>query len=87
MEGEDWIIQLPCGAHEAHTDVFHPTQTAPTRRTHEDGMESLNSEKQGRKQCSPNEESNKRRRIGLDVGLLRGRPILRDVLNDTIDLT
>jgi DNA replication ATP-dependent helicase Dna2 len=87
MEGEDWIIQLPCGVHEAHADVLHPIQAAPTRCTHEDGMENLKSEKQGRKQCSHDMGSNKRRRIGLDVGLLRGRPILRDVFNDTIDLT
>jgi DNA replication ATP-dependent helicase Dna2 len=87
MEGEDWIIQLPRGAHEAHAEMFRPTQDAPTIRTHEDVMENSKPEKQGRKQCPDGAGSSKRRRISPDTGVLRGRPILRDVFNDIIDLT
>jgi len=86
MEGEDWIIQLPHGAHEAHAGGFHASQDAPTRPTHEDCMENPETEKQG-KPCPDGARSSKRRRINPDVGLLRGRPILRDVFNDVIDLT
>ncbi|KAI0249269.1 AAA domain-containing protein [Lactifluus subvellereus] len=87
MEGEDWIIQLPHGAHEAHAGVFHPGRDAPTSGTHEDCMENPEAGKQGQKQCPDGARSSKRRRINPDVGLLRGRPILRDVFNDIIDLT
>jgi DNA replication ATP-dependent helicase Dna2 len=87
MEGEDWIIQLPHGAHEAHARVFHPTQDAPTSCSHEDCIENPETENQGNKQCIDGARSSKRRRISPDAGLLRGRPIMRDVFNDIIDLT
>jgi DNA replication ATP-dependent helicase Dna2 len=89
MEGEDWIIQLPHGVHEAHAEVFHPTQDPLTtgRRKHEDCMDNMEPEKKGKEECSIGAGGSKRRRIGPDVGVLRGRPILRDIFNDVIDLT
>jgi DNA replication ATP-dependent helicase Dna2 len=89
MKGEDWIIRLPHGAHEAHAEVFHPTQDVLTagRRKHEDCMENVEPEKRVKEPCSIGAGGSKRRRISPDVGILRGRPILRDIFNDVIDLT
>ena len=84
MEGEGWILQLPSDAHEIHERTLSPTQDSSTKRPHDD---CLNPKKEGGTKGPHGEESGKRRRISPNTGVLRGRPILRDVFNDIIDLT
>lgn len=81
IEGERWIFQLPRDAHEAHAGAL----SLPTG-VH-DCVTNLKPEKEGRKKDLEDRDSNKRRRFNPSVGLLRGRPVLRDVYNDIIDLT
>ncbi len=86
MEGEDWILRLRGDAHQAHC-VF-PAQDVSAKRTHEeDYVANPNPEKEVRTKDLHGGECSKRRRISPDVGVLRSRPILRDVFNDIIDLT
>lgn len=87
MEGEGWILQLPGNAHEAHAGALSPVAGESTKHTHHDCIVTTKPEKDGRTIDLEDRESGKRRRIDPNVGLLRGRPILRDVYSDIIDLT
>jgi len=86
MEGEGWIVPLPRDAHETHGGVSL-SQGVSTKHTHRDCIVDPKPEKEGRTMDLQDRESNKRRRIDPTVRLLRGRPVLRDVYNDIIDLT
>ena len=81
MEGEGWIVQLPRDAHEAHAGALSLPMGV------HDCVTNPKPEKGDRKKDLEDWESNKRRRFNPSVGLLRGRPVLRDVYNDIIDLT
>jgi DNA replication ATP-dependent helicase Dna2 len=87
MEGEGWIIRLPRDAHEAHAGALSPPKGVSTEHTHRDCVANPKPEKEDRKKDLQDRESSKRRRFNPSVGLLRGRPVLRDVYNDIIDLT
>ena len=88
MEGEGWILQLPRDVHEIHAEALFPPENAPTKRGHQDFVgDQDNSEEQLGKRSPHHAGTNKRIRRSPDTGLLRGRPILRDVFNDIIDLT
>jgi DNA replication ATP-dependent helicase Dna2 len=87
MEGEGWILRLPGNAHEAHAGALSLPQDESTRYTHRDCIVNPKPEKEVRAKDLQDRESNKRRRINPNVGLLRGLPVLRDVRNDIIDLT
>jgi len=90
MEGEGWIFQLPSDAHETHAATLFSPQNLPIKRMHDDhtvNPEDLEPVREGMTSDPYDKESNKRRRITPDHGLLRSRPILRDVFNDIIDLT
>jgi len=87
MENEGWILRLPSDAHETHACVLSPSQDEPVKRTHDDSRGNPKPEKEDRVKDLYDGESSKRRRISQSAGLLRGRPILRDVFNDIIDLT
>ena len=90
MEGEGWILQLPRGSHEIHAEALFPPENAPTKRGHQDLAGDQNnprSEEQLGMRSPHDAGANKRIRRSPDPGLLRGRPILRDVFNDIIDLT
>ena len=90
MEGEGWILHLPRDALEIHAEALFPPESAPTKRGHQDLVGDQNtpeSEEQLRKRSPHGVGTNKRMRRSPDTGLLRGRPILRDVFNDIIDLT
>jgi DNA replication ATP-dependent helicase Dna2 len=86
MEGEGWIVQLPRDAHETHGALSRPNG-ASSEHTHHDCVANPKPEKEDRKKDIQDRESSKRRRFNPSVGLLRGRPVLRDVYNDIIDLT
>lgn len=87
MEGEGWIVQLPRDAHEAHAGALSVPEGVSTERTHHDCGTDPKPEKEDRKKDLQDRESSKRRRFNPSVGLFRGRPVLRDVYNDIIDLT
>jgi DNA replication ATP-dependent helicase Dna2 len=87
MEGEGWILRLPSDAPEVHAGALSAAQDLSTKRTHEDCVMDPNPEDEGGAKDLRGEESSKRRRISPNTGVLRGRPILRDVFNDIIDLT
>ncbi|KAI9438474.1 Dna2-domain-containing protein [Lactarius indigo] len=90
MEGEGWILQLPRGAHEIHVEALFPPENAHAKRGRQDSVGDQNnpkSEEQLGKRNPHDAGSNKRIRRSPDTGLLRGRPVLRDVFNDIIDLT
>ena len=87
MESEGWILQLPNNAHEVHVGAHFSPQEVAAKRAHEDCVENPSLEKECRTKDPHEGESGKRRRISPNVGVLRGRPILRDVFNDIIDLT
>ena len=87
MEGEGWILRLPRDAHEAHAGALSLPQGMSTNYTHHDCIVNPKPEKEGRTKDLEDRENSKRRRIDQSVGLLRGRPVLRDVYNDIIDLT
>ncbi|KAH9010213.1 AAA domain-containing protein [Lactarius deliciosus] len=90
MEGEGWILQLPRGASELHAEALFPPENAHTKRGRQDSVGDQNnpeSEEKLGKQSPHDAGTNKRIRRSPDTGLLRGRPVLRDVFNDVIDLT
>jgi len=90
MEGEGWIFRLPDDAHEAHAAALFSPQNLSTKRMHDDRTldpEDSEPAREGMTKGPDDKESGKRRRISPDHGFLRGRPILRDVFNDIIDLT
>jgi DNA replication ATP-dependent helicase Dna2 len=87
MEGEGWIVQLPRDAHEAHAVALSRPKGVSTEHTHHDCVANPKPENENRKKDLQDRESSKRRRFNPSVGLLRGRPVLRDVYNDIIDLT
>jgi DNA replication ATP-dependent helicase Dna2 len=87
MEGEGWIVQLPRDAHEAHAGALSLPEGVSTERTDHDYVANPKPEKEDRKKDLQDRESSKRRRFDSSVELLRGRPVLRDVYNDIIDLT
>src|SRR5712672_1243046 len=82
MEGEGWIVQLPRDAHKAHSSALSPPKGVSTEHTHHDCVENSKPEKEDRKKDLQDRESSKRRRFNPNVGLLQGRPVLRDVYND-----
>lgn len=83
MEGEGWIVRLPKDAHEAHAEALSPKDIS-TEHTHRDCIANPKPEKDEKDQ---QDRESKRRRFNPGVGVLRGRPVLRDVYNDIIDLT
>jgi DNA replication ATP-dependent helicase Dna2 len=85
MEGEGWIFQLPKDAHEAHAEALSPPMGISTEHTHHDCVANSKPEKVDKKDLEDRES--KRRRLNPGDGLLRGRPVLKDVYNDIIDLT
>lgn len=90
MEGEGWILQLPRGAHEIHAEALFPPENAPTKRGRQDSVgdqDNPKSEEQLEKGSPHGAGKNKKIRRSPDTGLLRGRPVLRDVFNDIVDLT
>jgi DNA replication ATP-dependent helicase Dna2 len=87
MEGEGWILRLPSNAPEVHAGALPPAQDLSTKRTHGDCVMDPIPEEEGEVKDLHEGESSKRRRISTNTGVLRGRPILRDVFNDIIDLT
>jgi DNA replication ATP-dependent helicase Dna2 len=87
MEGEGWIVRLPRDAHEAHAGALSLPKDVSTELTHHDCVANPNPEKEDREGSTEQDRQSKRRRFNPDVGLLRGRPVLRDVYNDIIDLT
>ncbi|KAI9465655.1 AAA domain-containing protein [Lactarius psammicola] len=85
MEDEGWILQLPRGAHEIHAEALFPPESAHTKRGRQDSVGDQNnpkSEEQSGKRSPHGAGTNKRIRRSPDTGLLRGRPVLRDVFND-----
>jgi DNA replication ATP-dependent helicase Dna2 len=84
MEGEGWIVRLPRDAHEVHAGALSLPKGVSTEH---DYVASPKPEKEDRKRDLQDRESSKRGRFDPSVGLLRGRPVLRDVYNDIIDLT
>jgi DNA replication ATP-dependent helicase Dna2 len=86
MEGEGWILRLPSNAHEVHAGVLSQ-DLSTKRKTHEDCVMNPSPEKEGIVKDLHRGDSGKRRRISPNTGVLRGRPILKDVFNDIIDLT
>jgi len=87
MEGEGWIVQLPRDAHKTHARALSFPNGDSTEHVHHDCAANPKPEKEDRKKDLQDRESRKRRRLNPAVELLRGRPILRDVYNDIIDLT
>lgn len=87
MESEGWILRLPSNAHEVHVGAHFPPQEVAAKRAHEDCVEIPSLQDEGRTKDPHGGESGKRRRTSPNTGVLRGRPILRDVFNDIIDLT
>jgi DNA replication ATP-dependent helicase Dna2 len=83
MEGEGWIVRLPKDAHEAHAGALSLPKDISTEHTQRDCV--ANPKKDEEEDLQDRES--KRRRFNPGVGLLRGRPVLRDVYNDIIDLT
>jgi DNA replication ATP-dependent helicase Dna2 len=86
MEGEGWIVQLPRDAHEAHAGALSLPKSVSTEHTHHNCVANPKPEKEGAEK-DPRDRESKRRRFNPGVELLRGRPVLKDVYNDIIDLT
>ncbi|KAI0290851.1 AAA domain-containing protein [Multifurca ochricompacta] len=87
VEREGWLLQLPRSAREAHTKVLFPPNDAPNRRVNEECAANLKPEKHDLEQSPHDARNLKRLQMSPDTGLLRGRPILRDVFNDVVDAT
>jgi DNA replication ATP-dependent helicase Dna2 len=87
MEGEGWIVRLSRDAHEAHAGALSLPKGVSTEHKHHDRVADPKPDKEDREKDLLDRESNKRRRFNPSVGLLRGRPVLREVFNDIIDLT
>ncbi|KAI0262628.1 Dna2-domain-containing protein [Gloeopeniophorella convolvens] len=87
MEGEGWILNLLRGAHETHAEAFLSPQMTPTKLIQTDYTKEAGPEKRARGEDADETPPIKRIRVRPDNGILRGRPILRDVFNDVIDLT
>lgn len=72
MENQDWIFHLPPGADSLHADVFLPKLYSFQRGANDENMDSM--DRQSKKM--------KTRKIVGEDGLLRGRPLLQDLLNE-----
>ncbi|KAJ8085344.1 DNA replication endonuclease-helicase Dna2 [Marasmius tenuissimus] len=78
MEGKGWILQLPAGADTAHSETFVPVVPASPRvKRHAGDHDAVTKE-------NPTVEPPQKKQKKVEVeGLLRGRPILQDLVNDT----
>lgn len=74
IEARDWILQLPPNAHQFHECA----NRIPKKRPAEDSTEDLFSS-----DIKENNVARKKGKKDPSQGLLRGRPILRDLVNDT----
>jgi len=78
MEEKGWILQLAAGADVAHSETFIPVvPTSPAVKRHAEDCDGVMKE-------SPTVEPPQKRQKTVEVeGLLRGRPVLQDLVNDT----
>lgn len=97
MEGRGWIMRLPEGAHLFHPSVSlvfgarataSPGKTTPVKRMLKEGGEEGGD---GGKGDGEGEDvvGGKRlvKKVRVDVaGLVRGRPILKDLVNEDMDM-
>ncbi|KAF8154731.1 AAA domain-containing protein [Crassisporium funariophilum] len=79
MEGQGWLLQLKKGAVAAHESVFEVCET-PKKRTLRGDEQSEVKEEMGEER--PVKKMKMKAGIVKDVGLLRGRPILRDLVGN-----
>ncbi|KAI0056156.1 Dna2-domain-containing protein [Artomyces pyxidatus] len=75
MDSHGWLFSLPPKAHLLHT---FPDQNTSGKRTRDDTT------REGAEDMGMEEGPGKRLRVGSGAGLLRGRPILKDVYNDSL---
>jgi DNA replication ATP-dependent helicase Dna2 len=73
MEGQGWILQLPPNAHKMHPIPSNRVAT-PNKRT----MDAL----EGKENTESARPTKRVKRPRTEEGLLRGRPILQDLVNE-----
>lgn len=74
LESRDWILRLPANAHRLHEIAKH----FPKKRQAEDDTEDVFSD-----DLTENTLARKKGKMDVSPKLLRTRPILRDLVNDT----
>lgn len=72
MENQDWILRLTPGADLLHADAFLPKLYSSKRGANDEDMKLMDRQS----------KEMKTRKIVGDDGLLRGRPLLQDLLNE-----
>lgn len=77
MEGRQWILQLSPKADKHHGDIVNSDVSNKKRRL-EDSAPS------GKENVTPKRPTKKAKvkSFGVDKGILKGRPILRDLVHD-----
>ncbi|KDR70214.1 hypothetical protein GALMADRAFT_76567, partial [Galerina marginata CBS 339.88] len=88
MEGQGWVVRLPPGAHTAHARVFDVCST-PSKRDacEEEEVEVVEEKKKetetgGRPTKKMKLGSGKGKSAGAGAGVLKGRPILQDLVGN-----
>ncbi|KZT00075.1 Dna2-domain-containing protein [Laetiporus sulphureus 93-53] len=79
MEEKAWILRLPPNAHEMHASSF--VEQRPNKRPAEDSLSDISSSAQKENTGSKPLKRGKRPAVG--EGILKGRPMLRDLVNAT----
>ncbi|KAL0566308.1 DNA replication endonuclease-helicase Dna2 [Marasmius crinis-equi] len=79
MEEQKWILQLPAGADVAHSEVFVQLPASPGVKRNAGDCDGVRKENDLGGSPRPHK---KQKKADADA-LLRGRPILQDLVNDT----
>ncbi|KAJ7672725.1 DNA replication factor Dna2-domain-containing protein [Mycena rosella] len=79
VESRGWIVRLPAGADTFHPSLFVGASSAPKR-----GAEDMDQSLVAKENLAAERPQKKPKlRKGAEDGMLRGRPILRDLVNET----
>jgi len=78
MDEQGWIFELPPGAHEMH-DVGRRLAATPEKRS----APGIATARENESDARPCKKARTTERVDEHHGLLKGRPILQDLVNDT----
>lgn len=82
MDSRGWILQLPHNAHKLHAGLMECETKSPPKRAADD-MDGANIRQENMGTVRPLKKIKTKTPIA-NSGLLKGRPILKDLINDNL---
>ncbi|KAF9448170.1 Dna2-domain-containing protein [Macrolepiota fuliginosa MF-IS2] len=79
MDEKGWVLSMPNEAHMAHDSVLRATDITPSKRSGEERENVIEEDKDVRPM-----KKMRRGHDGVDSGILKGKPMLQDVINDIL---